>query len=63
MVQFVVIRCCLSLVDLSAAAALRCNQRYKVLTKWCDFISIIVHFNNLFLHRLCKSYCIWPSSG
>jgi len=20
-----------------------------------------VHFNNLFLHRLCKSHCIWPS--
>jgi len=36
------IGCCRSLVDLSAAAALSCRQRYKSVKKMVYFIDIIV---------------------
>jgi len=57
--------CCLSLVDLSAAAALSCKQRYKSVNTmvwfYCYYCTTI-YFNSIFLHTLCISNCIWPSS-
>jgi len=43
-----------------------CKQRYKnenkMLWFYCYYCATI-NFNSLFLHRSCKSHCIWPSSG
>ena len=47
------IRCCLSLVDLSAAAALSCKQRYKSVNKIVWFYCFIVLQCNLTTY-----YCI-----
>jgi len=56
----------LSLVDLSATAALSCKQCYKGVNKivrfYCHYYNTIC-FNNLFLHILRKSHCIRPSIG
>ena len=52
--------------DLSAAAALSFNQRFKSVNKLMRFYCCYctkIHFNNLFLHGLRKSHCIRPSSG
>jgi len=40
------------------------SSAIEVQTKWCDFIDCTTaHFNNLFLHRLCKLHYIQPSRG
>jgi len=58
--------CHMSLVDVSAAAAVSCKQRYKSVNEmvwfYCYYCTTI-YFNNLFLHRLHKSHSIRPSSG
>jgi len=57
------IGCCLPLVDLFAAVALRALKRVNK-TVWfeCCYCTT-TRFNNLFLHRLRKSHCIRHSNG